>query len=125
VVSFAYATAGTHADAQHREDDDRRLADLHRLASNRATVHRAAKVIHHHFDQLLYRFHGDLLVTEWLDREVGAVHEDTTPGDVREFVCLTVSADHQIVDGAPLARFVRELRQLLEAGAGLAEAIGG
>lgn len=37
----------------------------------------------------------------------------------RELLCLTVSADHELVDGAPLARFVRDLRAHLEAGRGL------
>jgi pyruvate/2-oxoglutarate dehydrogenase complex dihydrolipoamide acyltransferase (E2) component len=38
----------------------------------------------------------------------------------REVLCLTVSADHDIVDGAPLARFVRALRDLIENADGLA-----
>jgi hypothetical protein len=37
----------------------------------------------------------------------------------REVLCLTVSADHELIDGAPLARFVRDLRGLIEAAAGL------
>lgn len=32
----------------------------------------------------------------------------------REHVCLTVSTDHDLVDGAPAARFVHRLRQLIE-----------
>jgi hypothetical protein len=32
----------------------------------------------------------------------------------REVLCLTVSANHETVDGAPLARFVRELTELVE-----------
>lgn len=32
----------------------------------------------------------------------------------REVLCLTVSADHDLIDGAPLARFVRDLRTYLE-----------
>ncbi|GAA2806336.1 2-oxo acid dehydrogenase subunit E2 [Kribbella solani] len=39
----------------------------------------------------------------------------------REFLQLTVSVDHDIVDGAPAARFVRRLRELLLAGDGLHE----
>ena len=42
-------------------------------------------------------------------------------GEIRELLCLTVSADHNLVDGAPLARFVRELRELLESADGLAK----
>ena len=32
----------------------------------------------------------------------------------REILCLTVSADHDLIDGAPVARFVREFRARLE-----------
>jgi pyruvate/2-oxoglutarate dehydrogenase complex dihydrolipoamide acyltransferase (E2) component len=34
--------------------------------------------------------------------------------DGREVLCLTVSANHELIDGAPLARFVRDLRVALE-----------
>lgn len=34
----------------------------------------------------------------------------------REYLCLTVSLDHDIVDGAPGARFVQRFRELLESG---------
>lgn len=37
----------------------------------------------------------------------------------REHLHLTVSVDHDIVDGAPTARFVRRLRQLLESASGV------
>lgn len=42
--------------------------------------------------------------------------------EVHEYLCLTLSADHEILDGAPFARFVRRLSELLSAGAGLEEA---
>jgi pyruvate/2-oxoglutarate dehydrogenase complex dihydrolipoamide acyltransferase (E2) component len=32
----------------------------------------------------------------------------------REHLCLTVSFDHDIVDGAPAARFIHRLRRILE-----------
>lgn len=32
----------------------------------------------------------------------------------REFLCLTVSVDHDIVDGAPAARFIRQFLRLVE-----------
>jgi pyruvate/2-oxoglutarate dehydrogenase complex dihydrolipoamide acyltransferase (E2) component len=35
-------------------------------------------------------------------------------GGAREILSLTVSADHDLIDGAPLARFVRDLRAQLE-----------
>jgi pyruvate/2-oxoglutarate dehydrogenase complex dihydrolipoamide acyltransferase (E2) component len=37
----------------------------------------------------------------------------------REFLSLTVSFDHDVVDGAPAARFVQRLGERLEAGTGL------
>jgi pyruvate/2-oxoglutarate dehydrogenase complex dihydrolipoamide acyltransferase (E2) component len=38
----------------------------------------------------------------------------------REILCMTISLDHDVVDGAPAARFVARLTELLEAGHGLA-----
>jgi hypothetical protein len=40
----------------------------------------------------------------------------------REILSLTVVFDHDVVDGAPAARFVRQLVELIESGYGLAEA---
>jgi pyruvate/2-oxoglutarate dehydrogenase complex dihydrolipoamide acyltransferase (E2) component len=37
----------------------------------------------------------------------------------REHLCLTVTFDHDIIDGAPAARFVRRLQELVEGAAGL------
>lgn len=37
----------------------------------------------------------------------------------REYLCLTLTLDHDVVDGAPAARFVRHLTHLIESGAGL------
>jgi pyruvate/2-oxoglutarate dehydrogenase complex dihydrolipoamide acyltransferase (E2) component len=39
--------------------------------------------------------------------------------EVREHLALTISVDHDLVDGAPAARFSAELRTLLERGDGL------
>jgi pyruvate/2-oxoglutarate dehydrogenase complex dihydrolipoamide acyltransferase (E2) component len=39
----------------------------------------------------------------------------------REHLCLTVTFDHDIVDGAPAARFVQRLVALVQAGAGLSD----
>jgi 2-oxoacid dehydrogenases acyltransferase (catalytic domain) len=38
---------------------------------------------------------------------------------IREYLCLTVSLDHDIIDGAPAARFVTRLKDLIESGFGL------
>ena len=39
--------------------------------------------------------------------------------EIREYLDMTVSVDHDIVDGAPAARFVNQLRGLVERGYGL------
>jgi hypothetical protein len=39
----------------------------------------------------------------------------------REFLSLTVSFDHDIVDGGPAARFAQRFKELLESGFGLKE----
>ena len=46
-----------------------------------------------------------------------AVHEGEIV--IREFLNLTVSFDHDIVDGAPAARFVRSLADLVEGASAL------
>ncbi|OJV90275.1 MAG: hypothetical protein BGO39_02345 [Chloroflexi bacterium 54-19] len=38
---------------------------------------------------------------------------------IREFLCLTLSFDHDIVDGAPAARFSARFKELIESGYGL------
>jgi pyruvate/2-oxoglutarate dehydrogenase complex dihydrolipoamide acyltransferase (E2) component len=38
---------------------------------------------------------------------------------IREYLSLTVSVDHEIVDGAPAARFTGRLKELIESGYGL------
>jgi pyruvate/2-oxoglutarate dehydrogenase complex dihydrolipoamide acyltransferase (E2) component len=43
---------------------------------------------------------------------------------VREFLSLTISVDHDLVDGAPATRFTQRLKQLLESGHGLSAATG-
>jgi pyruvate/2-oxoglutarate dehydrogenase complex dihydrolipoamide acyltransferase (E2) component len=40
----------------------------------------------------------------------------------REYLCVTISLDHDIVDGAPGARFIQRLKELIESGYGLGEA---
>lgn len=42
--------------------------------------------------------------------------------DARQVLCLTISADHNVVDGAPMARFVQRLIDLIESGYGLDQA---
>jgi pyruvate/2-oxoglutarate dehydrogenase complex dihydrolipoamide acyltransferase (E2) component len=38
---------------------------------------------------------------------------------IREYLCMTISFDHDIVDGAPAARFVQQLKERIERGDGL------
>jgi hypothetical protein len=38
---------------------------------------------------------------------------------LREFLSLTISFDHDIIDGAPAARFTQRLKELIESGYGL------
>ena len=41
--------------------------------------------------------------------------------EVREYLSVTISIDHNIVDGAPAARFTQQLKELVESGYGLCE----
>ncbi len=52
-----------------------------------------------------------------LSKKPGVVHGDQIA--VRELLDLTVSIDHDVVDGAPAARFVRSFRSRLEGAEGL------
>lgn len=54
---------------------------------------------------------------------IGGIGEKPTVVDghivIREFLSLTISVDHDIVDGAPAARFATRLQELIESGYGL------
>ncbi len=39
--------------------------------------------------------------------------------EIREYLCTTLLFDHDVIDGAPVARFVQHLKALLESCAGL------
>ncbi len=39
----------------------------------------------------------------------------------REHLCITISFDHEIIDGAPAARFVQQFKEMVESGNGLFE----
>jgi hypothetical protein len=41
--------------------------------------------------------------------------------EVREYVSVTISFDHDIIDGAPAARFTQRLKELVESGYGLSD----
>jgi pyruvate/2-oxoglutarate dehydrogenase complex dihydrolipoamide acyltransferase (E2) component len=38
---------------------------------------------------------------------------------IREYLSLTISFDHEVIDGAPAARFTERLKELIESGYGL------
>ncbi len=38
---------------------------------------------------------------------------------IREYLSLTISFDHETIDGAPAARFTQRLKELIEGGYGL------
>jgi pyruvate/2-oxoglutarate dehydrogenase complex dihydrolipoamide acyltransferase (E2) component len=42
----------------------------------------------------------------------------------REFLCLTIGVNHDIIDGGPLMRFVARLKELLHSGHGLPSLVG-
>jgi len=42
----------------------------------------------------------------------------------REYICITVSFDHDIIDGAPAARFIERFKNYVENGEGLSELLG-
>ncbi len=39
--------------------------------------------------------------------------------DTRDFLSLTISFNHDIIDGAPAARFIKRFKELIESGYGL------
>jgi len=41
--------------------------------------------------------------------------------EIREYLSVTISIDHDIVDGAPAARFAQRLKELIESGYGLCD----
>ena len=43
---------------------------------------------------------------------------------IRDYLSLTISLDHEIIDGAPAARFIRRLKDLIQGGYGLIEQEG-
>jgi pyruvate/2-oxoglutarate dehydrogenase complex dihydrolipoamide acyltransferase (E2) component len=62
--------------------------------------------------------HTTTLVVGGIARKPGLVDGRV---EAREYLCLTLTLDHDVVDGAPAARFVRRLTDLIESGAGLQE----
>jgi len=44
--------------------------------------------------------------------------------DIREYLSITVLFDHDVTDGAPVARFIQRLKELLKTCHGLVERNG-
>ena len=40
---------------------------------------------------------------------------------IRDYLSLTISFDHDMIDGAPAARFTQQLKDLIESGYGLGD----
>jgi pyruvate/2-oxoglutarate dehydrogenase complex dihydrolipoamide acyltransferase (E2) component len=68
---------------------------------------------------------GIPLAYHTLDVTVGGIAEKPGVVDgqvaIRKYLCLTLSFDHDVIDGAPAARFTQRLRELIEGGYGLRE----
>lgn len=43
--------------------------------------------------------------------------------EIREYLCITLSFDHDVIDGAPAARFSQQFRELVESAYGLEQAL--
>ena len=57
-----------------------------------------------------------IIVVGGIDKKPGVVNDKI---EVREYLHLTITVDHDIVDGGPLARFVDKLNELIESAYGL------
>ena len=62
-------------------------------------------------------FHPLGLIVGGIARKPGAVDECI---ELREYLYLTLDFDHEVIDGAPAARFAKSLTCLIESGYGLA-----
>jgi pyruvate/2-oxoglutarate dehydrogenase complex dihydrolipoamide acyltransferase (E2) component len=62
--------------------------------------------------------HAPDLTLGGIAEKPGIVHGQIV---IREYLCMTLSFDHSIIDGVPAARFSARLRELIESGYGLCE----
>lgn len=65
-------------------------------------------------------FHTLSIVVGGIARKPGVVDE---PIEIREYLYLTINFDHDMIDGAPAARFTQQLIDLIESGYGLDDLI--
>ena len=61
-------------------------------------------------------FHSLQLTLGGIGEKPGVVEHRV---EVREYLSVTISFDHDIIDGAPAARFIQRLKELIESGYGL------
>jgi pyruvate/2-oxoglutarate dehydrogenase complex dihydrolipoamide acyltransferase (E2) component len=61
-------------------------------------------------------FHTLSIVVGGIARKPGVVDERI---EIREYLDMTINFDHDVIDGAPAARFARQLIELIESGYGL------
>jgi hypothetical protein len=61
-------------------------------------------------------FHTLSIVVGGIARKPGVVDERI---EVREYLNMTINFDHDMIDGAPAARFTQQLSDLIESGYGL------
>lgn len=65
--------------------------------------------------------HNLSIVVGGITARAAPAEHDASP---RELLCLTVSANHEVVDGAPLARFSSDLARRLERAEALEDLVG-
>ncbi len=56
------------------------------------------------------------VVVGGITKKPGVINDEIA---IREYLYLTITADHDIVDGGPLARFVERLTKLIESAYGI------
>jgi len=61
-------------------------------------------------------FHSLSLIVGSIAQKPGVVEGRI---EIREYLCLTIDFDHEVIDGAPAARFAKQLADLIESGYGL------
>ncbi len=61
-------------------------------------------------------FHPLVVALGSIARKPGIVGEEIV---IREYLCMTILFDHDVTDGAPVARFLQRLKELLEGSYGL------
>ena len=57
-----------------------------------------------------------LIIVGGIVKKPGVINDQI---QIREYLHITVTADHSVVDGGPLVRFVSRLTELIETGYGL------